>query len=35
VVRFDSENKNINIGEFREIKITDAKTFGLFGEILD
>jgi len=35
VVRFDSENKNINIGEFREIKITDAKTFGLFGEILE
>ncbi|WP_292460910.1 tRNA (N(6)-L-threonylcarbamoyladenosine(37)-C(2))-methylthiotransferase [Methanothermococcus sp.] len=35
VVKFNSENKNINIGEFREIKITDAKTFGLFGEILD
>jgi MiaB-like tRNA modifying enzyme len=35
VVRFDSENKNINIGEFREIRITDAKTFGLFGEIIN
>ena len=35
VVRFDSESKNINIGEFREIKITDAKTFGLFGKIND
>ncbi|AEH06825.1 tRNA (N(6)-L-threonylcarbamoyladenosine(37)-C(2))-methylthiotransferase [Methanothermococcus okinawensis] len=34
VVKFNSD-KNIKIGEFRKIKITDAKTFGLFGEILD